>query len=104
MFNTTTRNCDAPIEEYEVLESIIARKASPSKATKVIDQQWLAVAAETIASIINANEDLIGINNAYTQKAENVFIANHNSRNHFYSSGLPYTEDTYLQTILLEFR
>ncbi len=108
----------------DILEGVSARNAATSLAKKVIGDSWMAIGdsalsldpissqgmffalysgirgAETIASVMEDQNDVSEIRNAYKQKIESVFIANQNSRKHFYTSELRYTKHPYWQQYL----
>ncbi len=112
------------IAENEILEGVIARNAGFFKASDVIGKSWLAIGdaalsldpissqgmffalysgvrgAETIASVINDSNDCSGIRDAYRQKVENVFIANANSRKHYYTTEQRYASHPYWKQYL----
>jgi len=112
------------INKDDILKGVSARNAATSLAKEVIGESWIAIGdaalsldpissqgmffalysgirgAETIASIMEDQNDVSEIHNAYKQKIESVFIANQNSRKHFYSSELRYTKQPYWQQYL----
>jgi flavin-dependent dehydrogenase len=112
------------INQDDILEGVSARNAATSLAKEVIGDSWIAIGdsalsldpissqgmffalysgirgAETIASVMEDQNDLSEIRNAYKQKIESVFIANQNSRKHFYTSELRYPKNPYWQQYL----
>jgi len=120
----TSRLLEDTITEEDIIEGVTARNAATSLAKEVIGDSWIAIGdsalsldpissqgmffalysgirgAETIASVLEDQNDVSNIRNAYKQKIESVFIANQNSRKHFYTSELRYTKHPYWQQYL----
>ena len=120
----TSKLLDDEINATDILEGVSARNAATSLAKEVIGDSWIAIGdsalsldpissqgmffalysgirgAETIGSILEDQNDISNIRNAYKQKIESVFVANQNSRKHFYTSELRYTQHPYWQQYL----
>lgn len=119
-----SRLLEDSITENDIAEGVTARNAATSFAKEVIGDSWIAIGdsalsldpissqgmffalysgirgAETIASVMEDQNDVSNIRNAYKQKIESVFVANQNSRKHFYTSELRYTKHPYWQQYL----
>ncbi len=108
-----------PIAQEAILEGVAACNASTSLAQEVTGASWLAIGdaafsldpissqgiffalysgikgAETIATTLGKNSNTAQTLALYREQIKNVFLANQNSRTHFYTSELRYTTQVY---------